>query len=130
MPSIRVSFTVRGEHDELEAREKALFKSIDAGRAEVARVEKEIERLTHQREQMQEELVGTDTKLKAEQSKKDNADRNINSQVKLLPAPCQAQATAVGLKELATLTDEQKHLQQEGTDDRGRASVREHHRRA
>jgi exonuclease SbcC len=111
---------LRREHANLEAQEKALFKSVDACRHQVSETEKEVDRLTRERDQVQTELTRTDTRLKEQQLVQQNAERNLAAQLKALPATWQAQAASVGIRDMHTLMGEQKHLEEEGTDERGR----------
>ncbi len=111
---------IRRQHADLEAEEKALFKSMDAHREQVKEVEREIERLTRERDAAQAELSRLDTRLKEQQLVRQNAERGIQMHQKALPAAWQAQAEAVGLREMHTLTAEQKHLEDEGTEERAR----------
>jgi exonuclease SbcC len=112
---------LRRQHADLEAEEKALFKSMDAHRHQVGEVEREIERLTRERDAAQAELSRTDTRLKEQQLVRQNAERGIQVHLKALPAAAwQAQAEAVGLREMHTLTGELAHLEEQGTDERSR----------
>jgi DNA repair exonuclease SbcCD ATPase subunit len=111
---------IRRQHADLEAEQMALFKSMDAHRSQVGEVEREIERLTRERDFAHGELSQMDTRLKQQQLVRQNAERNIQVHLKALPAAWQAQGETVGLRELHTLTDEQKHLEDDGTDERSR----------
>jgi DNA repair exonuclease SbcCD ATPase subunit len=111
---------VRKEHADLEAQEKTLFKSLDAGRAEVQRAEKEVERLTRGHGQVLIGLGQCDTQLKEQELVQQNAQRNIASQLRQVPPAWTSKAEKAGLKDLHVYQREQEDLEQAGTDERAR----------
>jgi len=108
------------EHADLESQERALFRAVDAAREQVASVEKQLTAYTGERDAAQRELSKTDTRLKEEQLVQQNAERNIATQIKLLPPLWQTQVERIALKELHNLKGELEQLEREGTEERGR----------
>lgn len=111
---------IRREHSELETQEKALFKSVDTYRKQIQEIEKDLERLGNERDQVRTDLSSADARLKDQQLRLQNAERLAAQTVKLLPAHWQSQAPTMGLRELHTLNGERDHLEQQGTEERGR----------
>ncbi len=104
----------------LEVREKSLFKDIDAKRLQLSEIDKEIEHLHQEREQVRAELARCESKIKEQQLIRDNADRSLANLVKQLPALWQTQANQAGFALIHTLRGEIQQLEAAGTDDRGR----------
>src|SRR4051794_40772381 len=98
---------LRKEHQDLEAQEKALFKSVDASRAQKEEVEREVERLMRERDQAQAGVKETEAKIKEQELIRDNARRGIASQTRLLPPAWRTQAETIGMRELHVLKAEQ-----------------------
>ncbi len=111
---------LRKEHADLEAQQKALFNSLDAGRAQVGEIEREVERLTRQRDEAQQAIAATDTTLKEQQLICQNSQRGMTAQVKQLPEVWRARAETVGIRELHELKGEKDDLEKRGTDDQVR----------
>jgi exonuclease SbcC len=111
---------LRRDHASKEAEEKALFKQTDAQRVQLKDCDKDIEKLTREKETIVNQLSDTETKLKQHELMRDNARRGIDLQMKTLPPAWQAQAQSIGIKDLSILKSEQKSLEDEHTDERGK----------
>lgn len=111
---------LRARFAEQEAQEKSLFGSMDACRKQMAEAEKEVGRLTREREQAQAELARCAARLTEQQLMYDNAERGIQAQMKPLPATWHAQAATFGVGQLHALRGEVEHLEKEGTEESGR----------
>jgi exonuclease SbcC len=111
---------VRKEHADLEAQEKALFKNLDATRAEVQRAEKEVDRLTKERDQGQVALGQLDTAMKEQELVQQNSQRNIAAHLRQLPPAWTGKAEKAGLRELHVHQRELEDLEKAGTDERAR----------
>ena len=105
---------LRREHQDLEAQEKALFKSVDAGREQKREVECEVERLTRKREHTHNAVKETDGKIKEQELIRDNARRGIASQKKLLPASWHTQGGDDRYARAAHFEDGAKRPREEG----------------
>jgi exonuclease SbcC len=108
---------IRKEHADLDAQQKALFKSVDAGREQKREVEREVERLSREREAAQSSISQTDARSKEQELVLQNAQRGISAVIKVLPAAWHVRAETIGLRELHTLKTELTDLEQRGTDD-------------
>jgi DNA repair exonuclease SbcCD ATPase subunit len=111
---------LRREHADLETQEKALFSALDACREQVKQVERDVSRLTAERDAAQKTLAGIDTRIKEYELTRGNAERVIDAQTKSLPATWQASAPTFAMRELHTLKGEQLQLEGQNTDDRAR----------
>jgi DNA repair exonuclease SbcCD ATPase subunit len=110
---------LRKEHADLDAQQKALFKSVDAGREKKREVEREVEKLTRERDQAQGSIARTDAESREQELVRQNAQRGIAAEAKRLPQAWQARAETIGMREMATLNREKAELEQKGTDDQG-----------
>jgi DNA repair exonuclease SbcCD ATPase subunit len=111
---------VRRTHKDLDAEQKALFKSVDAGREQKKAVERDVERLTRERDRTQLEIGHTDAQIKEQELIKQNSQRGIASTMKQLPPAWHPRAETVGIKELHVLKAELSDLQQRGADENAR----------
>lgn len=111
---------LRKEHADLEARARALFKSIDAGRASMQDTDREIDRLTRERDASQKRIAETDGKITDATLTRQNAQRNVAAQTRELPQTWRATAETMGIRELDQLDGERKQLERDGTDERAR----------
>ncbi len=111
---------LRREHAKLESHEKSLFAGLDAARAMVKQVEREVAKLTTERDAARVTLGNIDTRTKEHELVRGNAERVIDLHTKSLPPTWQAQAVTIGMRELGDLKVEQQKLEGQGTDDRAR----------
>jgi exonuclease SbcC len=110
---------LRKEHADLDAQQKALFKSVDAGREKKREVEREVERLTRERDQAQASITRTDAEAREQELVQQNAVRGIAAEKKRLPLAWQARAETVGMREFDILKREKDDLERKGTDEQG-----------
>jgi DNA repair protein SbcC/Rad50 len=110
---------VRQEHTSLEGEEKALEKGLTARRAEVKEIERDLERLTKEREQAQAQLGDADRKVKEQELVQQHARQSIATALKLVPPSWHAEAEKVGMSELYVWDRERQELEEAGTDERG-----------
>jgi hypothetical protein len=110
---------VRQDHTSLEVEEKALAKGLSARRAEVKEIERDLERLTKEREQAQAQLSDADRKVKEQELVQQHARQSIATALKLVPASWHAEAEKVGTSELYVWNKERTELEEAGTDERG-----------
>jgi exonuclease SbcC len=110
---------VRQEHTSLEGEEKALEKGLTARRAEVKEIERDLERLTKERDQTQAQLSDADRKVKEQELVQQHARQSIATALKLVPASWHAEAEKVGTSELYVWNKERTDLEEAGTDERG-----------
>jgi exonuclease SbcC len=118
LPSDRQA--LRQENADLEAKEKALFGSIDAGRAQVKEIDREVRRLIGLRDESQRAVNDIATQLKEHHLVIQNAQRGIAAQLKLLPEGWHAQAEKMGIRELHLLRSEKDDLEARDTDEQAR----------
>ena len=118
LPTDRKKF--RQDHADLEHQEKALYKAMDAGRANVAQAEKEIQKLGKERDAAVAELGQAEAGIREQQLVQQNAQRNIGAMAKALPPSWQPMAETVGLKQHAELAREREALQARGVDEQAR----------
>jgi DNA repair exonuclease SbcCD ATPase subunit len=111
---------IRKEFADLDAQQKALFKSLDAGREQKGKVEREEGNLSRERDQAQKQITQTDAKIKEQELVRDNAQRGTAGLVKALPPVWHPRAETIGLRELHTLKSEQAELEAKGTDESAR----------
>ena len=111
---------VRREHARLETDEKCLEKSLRAKRQEMKEIEKELERLAKEHEQVQSLASKCDAELKNQELVRQHAQQTWTRTRNALPSSWHAEAEKVGTSEIFVLAGERDRLEKARTDDRGR----------
>jgi exonuclease SbcC len=111
---------VRQRHLRLEAAAQALDQGIKAGRAEAAEVQKQIDRLTQERQQLQQQIAEVNGKLGTEEATRRHCQQTLRRALGELPASWKAAAEQAGTKELFAWQGEEQQLKEAGTEERGR----------
>jgi DNA repair exonuclease SbcCD ATPase subunit len=111
---------VRREHADLEARERALDRSLQALRDDLKSVEGEIDVLAREREQAQAQLSRQDNAIKEQDLLEQQGRQGIGRVVKALPPAWQAEADGIGPARWNELDRERALLEENQTDERGR----------
>jgi DNA repair exonuclease SbcCD ATPase subunit len=115
---------VRRDHANLEAEDKSLEKNVTAKRNELDQVARDLDRLAREQETIKAQVARTDGDLEKQDLVLSQARRTIDKALKELPASWRSQAERVGMSELFALKSERDQLQEEGTEERGRALER------
>jgi DNA repair exonuclease SbcCD ATPase subunit len=112
---------VQREYVELEADERSLDKNLEAKRSQVKETDREIDRLTRDRDQAQTSLVETEGHVKRQQVVREHAQQTLAKAQKQLPAAWHAQAEKAGMRDLMALDKEKNELESSGVEERGKA---------
>ncbi len=111
---------VRQEHASLEGEEKSLEKGLAARRGEVKDVEREVERLTKERDAAREQLAKAEGSVKEQELVQQHARQSVAVTLKLVPAGWHSEAEKAGMSELYQWDRERQELEEAGTDERGK----------
>jgi exonuclease SbcC len=111
---------LRQEHANLQTRQQALHKSLDANRTELQKAERERDQLDRERERDQGKLSQMDAQLTEQRLVRDNANRTIVNHIRQLPQSWQTVAERINTRELYRFTGEQKQLEEDRTDESGK----------
>src|SRR5207245_1762875 len=106
---------VRQQHVRLETEEQVLDRSLTALRAQAGDVQKELDRLAHQRDQAQKLLADLQGRLSTAEAGLRHGRQALERALKELPARWQTQAEHAGLKELSSWRQERDDLVQKAT---------------
>jgi DNA repair exonuclease SbcCD ATPase subunit len=112
---------VRREYASLEADDKSLEKNLLAKRGELELVGRDLDRLTKEQETVKGQIARADADLDKQDLILNQARRTIDKALKELPASWRPQAERIGMSELFALKNERDVLQEQGTDERGKA---------
>jgi exonuclease SbcC len=111
---------VRREHSELQTNSSALQKTIDTNRAAQKYNDRELDRLTKERETTHQEWVQVCGLVKQQEDIQRRAEEGAATILKILPPSWQAQTAKVGLTELAAWQKELKDLEASRAEERGK----------
>jgi exonuclease SbcC len=111
---------VRQEHVRLEAEEQALDKTLAARRTEVVATQEQLDRLSRERDQTQQQLAALQGQLTTQEATRLLCRQTLAQARKDLPGPWQALADRAGLAELHAWGSERDELVRRQTDERGR----------
>ncbi len=117
LPADRQS--VRQEHSRLDAEQQALEHGLAAKRAEALDAQKELDRLTREREQLQQQLAEVNGKLQAEETTRLHSEQTTARLRKELPRAWQAEADRAGMSEIFTWKKEVDDFTQADAEGRG-----------
>jgi exonuclease SbcC len=112
--------SIRSEHRTLEAEEQTLQKNLEVNRDLLRNTERDIERLSKDREQIQSQITKIDGELKKEEVVQQHARQTADRTHKLLPEPWREPANRAGMRELSEWQKECDDLVRAGTDDKSR----------
>lgn len=111
---------LRGEHARLEAEDRALDGGLRAKRSEAEAVQKELDRLTQERNQTERQVVELTGKLSAEEMTRQLCRQTVGRAVKELPDSWRTHAERAGMSELFRWQNERDLLAEKQTDERGK----------
>ncbi len=111
---------LRRDHSDHDAREKALFKAIDAGRAASAKSAQDAQKLEKERDAAVKDAEDVDRRIREQEMTRENALRNVATYAKALPDAWKPLADTVGMKEFAALRTERDSLESKGVEDEAR----------
>jgi exonuclease SbcC len=112
--------SVRKLHNELKYQNEALDRELKSKRGAFFDSDKEIERLTKERDQAKNRANDCDHQLKDQELVRQHARQAVATNLKALPADWQARGESIGLTEWNQLDTDRKRLEDDGTDQRGR----------
>jgi exonuclease SbcC len=116
LPVDREAF--RREHQRLVLQDQILEKDLTAHRAEIADRDKQLEKLTGNRDQTQAEIMGLEAQLKGQEEVQQHARQTMAKVIRVLPESWHAEAETVGLREYALWEQEKNDLEDRETDAR------------
>jgi DNA repair exonuclease SbcCD ATPase subunit len=111
---------LRQEHAGLQSEDTILERDLAAKRAGLQEAERDLDRLTREREQAHTQRVGLDGSLKEEEVVGRHAEQALAKLLKALPPAWREEAEKVGLRQLHGWDAERAALEAAGTDARGR----------
>jgi exonuclease SbcC len=111
---------VRKEHVSLEAEEKALEKGLAARRAEALDTQKQLDHLSREREQTQQQLTELNGRLQTEEKTRQQCRQVQARALKELPPDWRGRAESGGLAELYGWHQERDRLVEQQTEERHR----------
>ncbi|HEV3262384.1 MAG TPA: SMC family ATPase, partial [Gemmataceae bacterium] len=111
---------VRQDHVRLEAEDQARDRSLIARRAEAAEVQKQLDRLSPEREQTQQQWAELNGRLGTEERARQHCRQVMTRALKELPPDWRALAEAAGLAKLYGWTQERDQLTADRVEERAR----------
>jgi DNA repair protein SbcC/Rad50 len=111
---------VRRKHTDLELEEQTLKKNLDARRGEFKGIEKELERISKERDQAREQIDLASGKIRDQELAAQHAHDAVVSNQKQLPPVWLPLSVKVGSRELFDWKKEQTELEDLQTDKRGK----------
>lgn len=112
--------TVLQEHSKLVAEQSALERTLKAKRAELQEAQRELDRGSREREQMQLQVGDLNSRLHAEETARQQHEQMAARLRKELPDTWQVEVERTGMKELFTWQKERDDLAVSGIEDRWR----------
>ncbi len=109
---------LRQEHVRCEAEEQALAHQLKAARSEARVVQDELDRLSKDRERINQELSRFAGQLQSEEVTRKHCQQSLDAALTALPAAWKVHAERVRLSELHTWKTERDTLAQRGTEER------------
>lgn len=111
---------VRQRHTDMTLRNDVLDRALKTKRRSLLEADKDIERLTKEREQEKAKANECDHQLRNQELTRQHAWQSVATNRKALPAAWQTKVDSIGLTEWNSLDKERKDLEDAGTDQRGR----------
>jgi exonuclease SbcC len=118
LPSDRDS--VRKRHTDLTLRNDVLDRDLKTKRRALLDADKDMERLTQERDQAKAKANDCDHHLKEQDLVRQHARQSVATNLRALPAVWQTQGESIGLTEWNQFDTERKDLEERGTDQRGK----------
>jgi DNA repair exonuclease SbcCD ATPase subunit len=118
LPSDRLA--LRRDYARVESEEQSLDHSLSARRAELAETQKDLERLTREREQSQQQLTTWLGQLNTEEARRQHCQLNLARVFRDVPAAWRGQAETAGLADLDGWTNERDALVARQVEERAR----------
>jgi DNA repair protein SbcC/Rad50 len=112
--------SVRKDHVRLESEEQALDRSLAARRSEAADTQKELDRLSRERERTKQDVVRIEGLLQTEETARKHWRQTQEAALKQLPPAWRQPAEAAGTGDLFGWQGERDDLLKRQTDERGR----------
>lgn len=110
---------VRQQHSRLESERQALDKTLTAHRAESLDVQKELDRLTRERERLQQHLADVNAKVQAEETARNHCQQTLARIVREVPPVWRTPAEQAGTAEHFVWQGELNDLVRRGAEERG-----------
>jgi DNA repair exonuclease SbcCD ATPase subunit len=111
---------IRAEHALLDAREKSLFKEIDALREALGKEAQEVTKLRSEADAAAREVMDAEKRERELELQREAALRNVGMLVKSLPEAWKGAAESTGMSELNQLREEHRQLEARGVEEQAR----------
>ncbi len=111
---------VRRRHAGLELEEQTLKKNLDARRGQLKEIDKDLERIAGERDQLREQIDQASAKIRDQELVVQHGREAVVTQQKQLPPAWAAPSATAGSRELFNWQTERADLEQKDTDRRGK----------